>query len=262
MSVMSLRADSLYRILKDKTRRKIILLLNEEGSLSYVDLMKVLQITNTGKMNYHLKILDDLIGKDDNGRYVLAEKGKLAARLLQEFPEDFVEEYKRWVPAILTVYTVLVLVMGFLALNPRYIQQFFYTTVIAVAVGIFLLVLITWNRKFRIRFQKLLENHYARTKKPSFLFSRRILSLSIILLASIITFLATYYYNPILLNSSPVFVYVIFTLLIAFLITIMILTLSLLKIILRRLSHRSFDWVLDKNLSPRDLVEDYSKPLQ
>ncbi len=78
---------SLHKVLRDETRRKIILLLQEKGSLSYVDLMKTLGITNTGKMNYHLKILGDLLSKKEDGQYALTEKGTLASRLLLEFPE-------------------------------------------------------------------------------------------------------------------------------------------------------------------------------
>jgi len=103
MFIMSLSADSLHKILKDKTRRKILLLLNEKNGLSYVDLMKALEINNTGRMNYHLKILGNLISKDENGRYMFTEKGKLATRLLQEFPEDYMQEYRRWIPAILSL---------------------------------------------------------------------------------------------------------------------------------------------------------------
>ena len=57
---------SLHKVLKDETRRKIVLLLNEKGSLSYTDLMKALEIDNTGRMNYHLKILNDLVLKRDD----------------------------------------------------------------------------------------------------------------------------------------------------------------------------------------------------
>ena len=78
---------SLHKVLKDETRRKIILMLQEKGSLSYVDLMKALGITNTGKMNYHLKVLGDLLAKKENGQYALTEKGTLASRLLLKFPE-------------------------------------------------------------------------------------------------------------------------------------------------------------------------------
>lgn len=84
---MSSNIADLHKILKDETRRKAIILLHERGNLSYVDLMKALGIANTGKMNYHLKILGDLLTKTEEGKYALTEKGKLASRLLVEFPE-------------------------------------------------------------------------------------------------------------------------------------------------------------------------------
>ncbi len=84
---MSAGLDSLHRILKDEKRRRIISLLNENGNLSYTDLLNALAISNTGKLNYHLKILNGLINKDEDGRYSLTEKGKLAVRLLDEFKE-------------------------------------------------------------------------------------------------------------------------------------------------------------------------------
>ena len=84
---MSSGIASLHKLLKDETRRRIILLLQEKGSLSYVDLMKALGITNTGKMNYHLKVLGNLLAKKEVGQYVLTEKGTLASQLLLEFPE-------------------------------------------------------------------------------------------------------------------------------------------------------------------------------
>jgi hypothetical protein len=83
---MSSGIASLHRILKEETRRRVILLLQEKESLSYVELMNALAITNTGKINYHLKVLGELVMKRENGHYALSEKGKLAARLLLEFP--------------------------------------------------------------------------------------------------------------------------------------------------------------------------------
>jgi len=83
---MDLDMPSLYKILKDKTRRKIVLTLHEKSSLAYVDLMNILEITNTGKLNYHLKILGDLLKKDEFGKYRLTDKGMLASQLLQQFP--------------------------------------------------------------------------------------------------------------------------------------------------------------------------------
>ena len=85
---MSSGIASLHKILKDDTRRKIILLLNEKGSLSYTDLMAGIEVVSTGLLNYHLKVLDDLLSKNEKGEYMLTEKGKLASRLLVEFPEE------------------------------------------------------------------------------------------------------------------------------------------------------------------------------
>ena len=88
---------SLHKILKDETRRKIILLLNENGSLSYTDLMDTLGIVSTGTLNYHLKVLGDLLSKNEGGQYTLTERGKLASRLLIEFPEANNQlERKKW----------------------------------------------------------------------------------------------------------------------------------------------------------------------
>lgn len=80
--------DALHKILKDKKRRKIILLLNERGSLSYTYLKGSLEITNNGLLNFHLKVLNDLLTKDENGQYRLTERGKLASKLLSESTEQ------------------------------------------------------------------------------------------------------------------------------------------------------------------------------
>ena len=79
---------SLHKILKDETRRKIVLLLNEKGSLSYTDLMNNLKIDNTGRLNYHLKVIDGLVLKREDGLYALTEKGKIATQLLLKFPDE------------------------------------------------------------------------------------------------------------------------------------------------------------------------------
>jgi len=79
--------SSILKILKDKTRRKIIFLLEEKGSLSYTDILDSLANVSTGLLNYHLKVLDDLIAKNEVGQYILTEKGKLSLRLLSELPE-------------------------------------------------------------------------------------------------------------------------------------------------------------------------------
>jgi hypothetical protein len=89
---MSSGLGSLHKVLKDETRRRIVLLLNEKGIVSYVDLMRRAEVTSTGKMNYHLKILGDVITKTAEGQYTLTEKGKLASRLLLEFPQETIQQ--------------------------------------------------------------------------------------------------------------------------------------------------------------------------
>jgi MFS family permease len=98
---------SLHKILKDETRSKAILLLNEKRAMSYTDMMDELGIVSTGLLNYHLKVLGDLAQKNDAGQYSLTERGKLAYRLLQEFPEENNGEQKRqqrrfWIAAVST----------------------------------------------------------------------------------------------------------------------------------------------------------------
>ena len=77
--------ESLSEVLKNPIRRKIALFLSGKESVSYVDLMNAVEITNTGKFNYHLKALGAFIEKDEDGKYGLSEKGQLAVQFLQKF---------------------------------------------------------------------------------------------------------------------------------------------------------------------------------
>jgi DNA-binding HxlR family transcriptional regulator len=85
---MTTTIESLHKILKDEKRRKIVLLLNEKGTLGYTALMEDIDVVSTGTLNYHLKVLGDLIEKNPSGIYQLTEKGRLAYRMLAEFPDQ------------------------------------------------------------------------------------------------------------------------------------------------------------------------------
>ncbi|XHH10035.1 MAG: winged helix-turn-helix domain-containing protein [Candidatus Bathyarchaeia archaeon] len=85
---MSTAIAGLHKILKDETRRKIILQLNDKGAQSYTELLEATGAGSTGRLNYHLKILSDLLTKNEAGQYTLSEKGKVAVKLIAEFPED------------------------------------------------------------------------------------------------------------------------------------------------------------------------------
>lgn len=52
-----------------------------------MELMNLVKVKNTGRFNYHLKALGDLIEKMEDGRYRLSERGQLAVQLLEKFPE-------------------------------------------------------------------------------------------------------------------------------------------------------------------------------
>lgn len=84
---MSHGIASLHKILKDESRQRILISLNEKGYQTYTDLMSNQGFKSTGKFNYHLKILNGLVTKKQDGLYCLTEKGKLAIRLLEEFCE-------------------------------------------------------------------------------------------------------------------------------------------------------------------------------
>jgi DNA-binding transcriptional ArsR family regulator len=79
--------SSLHKILSDTTRRSILELIKEKDAISYTEIMAILRVTNTGRLNYHLKALTGLISKNDQGKYHLTERGQLAINLLQTFPE-------------------------------------------------------------------------------------------------------------------------------------------------------------------------------
>ena len=116
---MSSGPDELLDILKNKTRRKIVILLFKQKTMTYTDLMDALKIANTGRLNYHLKILKDVLTKNTDGHYLLTEKGKLVYRLLMEFPGPEKElqtkkkNWKRfWVVAIILEITMFLFSFG------------------------------------------------------------------------------------------------------------------------------------------------------
>jgi hypothetical protein len=106
---MSNGIASLHKILKDETRRKIVITLNERGSQTYTDLMNSQGITSTGKINYHIKMLDGLVAKNQDGLYSLTEKGKLAIRLIDEFCEKKNNTQEAFVPRGFYIFTGLFL---------------------------------------------------------------------------------------------------------------------------------------------------------
>jgi hypothetical protein len=111
--MMSVDISKLHNVLRDSTRARILELLNERTSLSYVELQELLQIGHTGKLNYHLKVLGDLLVKDEHtGRYSLGEKGTLAVALLSKFQTvTSVKEARRSLVTRLTFVALIAVVV-------------------------------------------------------------------------------------------------------------------------------------------------------
>jgi len=127
--------SSLHKILSETTRRSILELLAEKEPLSYTEIMALLQVTNTGRINYHLKALGTLISKDDQGRYHLTERGKLAVNLLRTFPERATVERKKHQSVLKIVAALVLLLVGILLISSA-VALFAYTpTTVSTTVG-------------------------------------------------------------------------------------------------------------------------------
>jgi len=87
MKLFVAHLDALYKALADTTRRRILELLSQRGAMSYTENMNEVGIKNTGKLNYHLKTLGNLVQKDEQVRYTLSEAGKHAVSLLKKFSQ-------------------------------------------------------------------------------------------------------------------------------------------------------------------------------
>ncbi len=68
--------------LNHEIRRDTLVLL-EKSPMSYSQLLEKFGIA-TGKLNYHLKLMDGLIAKDENGHYILTALGQKALAIMKE----------------------------------------------------------------------------------------------------------------------------------------------------------------------------------
>lgn len=131
---MSQGIESLHKILKDETRRKTITLLNQKPQ-SYTELMENLDIISTGTLNYHLKVLGELLTKNQEGQYTLTDKGRLAYKVLTEFPSSQPQITDRRILKMMLFFgiasVVLAIVNGYVMNLP--IER---TTIVVLAVAL------------------------------------------------------------------------------------------------------------------------------
>ena len=78
-----------YTVLGHPLRRTIISVIGETGSASFTDLKEKLDVS-VGTLYYNIDLMEGLVDQDENKRYVLTHRGKIAYRLLVESEEKLV----------------------------------------------------------------------------------------------------------------------------------------------------------------------------
>lgn len=87
--------EVVLQALGHRERRNILEIVASSGDgVLYSDILHELGM-NTGKLNYHLKLLEGVIEKDESRRYRLTDLGLRAFRLLRGLTEDLDEESVR-----------------------------------------------------------------------------------------------------------------------------------------------------------------------
>ena len=87
--------EVVLQALGNRERRNILdVVASSENGVLYSDILHELGV-NTGKLNYHLKLLEGIIEKDDSRRYRLTDLGMKAVGLLKGITEDLDEESVR-----------------------------------------------------------------------------------------------------------------------------------------------------------------------
>jgi len=72
----------IFQALSHETRRKMIKILAERGALSFSELMELAGIEETGTFGFHMRRIEDLVEKLDDGRYRLSDLGRLAYSII------------------------------------------------------------------------------------------------------------------------------------------------------------------------------------
>lgn len=86
--------EIIIQALRHPERRNIIDILGTSmDGVSYSEILGEIGL-NTGKMNYHLKLLEGVIERDKNRRYTLTPIGKKAFMILNSMTEDLENGYE------------------------------------------------------------------------------------------------------------------------------------------------------------------------
>ena len=112
----------IFQALAHETRRKIVELLAEEGTLNFTEIMNRLGISETGTFGFHIKRMEDLLEKTDDGKYKLSDLGLVAYNIIKYAKEGRVAKIEEEKPSVeeVKVFRYLVKIIVDRSLLERY----------------------------------------------------------------------------------------------------------------------------------------------
>jgi len=148
---------------------------------------------------------------------------------LHEFPRENNQQYRQWITIVVAMSIMVVLVVGFLSLEPQYIHSLFIYILIGVLVGLSFLAIVSLNEKLRAKIQEFLLNYRDRAQKPNVSFYKKAQVLNAIMLATLVVVSLVVAYNTSILHSQYVD-YIFAGLIIFFVISVGIFVYASLKV--------------------------------
>jgi len=80
--------DVIFAALNHPIRRRILLLLEQKGEVSFTDIQRAVGVNDTGLMSYHLKELAPLVERSARGKYSLSEVGQTSIVLFRKVEKE------------------------------------------------------------------------------------------------------------------------------------------------------------------------------
>lgn len=81
------KESSVYKVLSNPHRRRIVEMIGTEGKMGFTELKKDLKVS-VGALYHHLDALSNLITQDSQHKYILTSRGRLAFKFLNETSEQ------------------------------------------------------------------------------------------------------------------------------------------------------------------------------